>query len=156
MSNAVILALVLMAVGMITLAAELLLPTFGVLGVIGIICVLGSIATCFWINQYLGVALLVGLAIASPFIFSWAMRLWPRTLFGRRMILLHAESAPAKPLYSLGQIGTAMTQMRPTGECEFDNTRLEAMSELGIIPAGSKVKIVSLGDSMPVVRKVET
>jgi membrane-bound ClpP family serine protease len=155
MSNAVILALVLMAVGMITLIAELLLPTFGVLGIVGVVCILGSIATCFWINQYLGIALLVILAIASPLLFSWAMRLWQRTPIGRKMILVHAESAPAKPRYSLGQIGIAMTAMRPIGECEFESKRMEAMSELGIISAGSKVKIVSLGDSMPVVRKVE-
>lgn len=155
MSNAVILALVLMAIGIITLIAELLLPTFGVLGIVGVVCMLGSIATCFWINQYLGVALLVVLAIASPLLFSWGMRLWQRTPIGRKMILVHSESAPAKPQYALGQIGIAMTAMRPIGECEFDSRRLEAMSELGIISAGSKVKIVSLGDSMPVVRKME-
>lgn len=155
MSNPAILALVLMAVGIITLIAELLLPSFGVLGILGVASILGSVVTCFWINQYLGMGMLVLLAVASPFVFSLAMHLWQRMPLGRRMILLHSESAPAKPLYSLGQIGTAMTEMRPTGECEFEDKRLEAMSELGIIAAGSKVKIVSLGESMPVVRKVE-
>lgn len=155
MTQALTLAVLLVIVGAILLIAETVLPTFGILGILGGLCVLGSVITCFWINPWLGTAMLVTLAIISPLLFSLAMRLWPRTPVGKKLILNYAEAAPPKPSFTLGQVGVAMTEMRPIGECEFDSKRLEAMSELGIIPAGSKVKIVSLGETMPVVRKVE-
>lgn len=108
-----------MTAGAILLIAETLLPTFGILGILGVLCVLGSVTACFWVNQWLGVAMLVTLAIASPLLFSLAMRLWPHTPVGKRLILNHAESAPPKPVFSLGQVGTAMTEMHPSANASL-------------------------------------
>lgn len=155
MNDALMLALSLFAAGAILLIAETVLPTFGILGVMGVLCILGSVVACFVVSNTLGVVVLVALTVASPLLFSLAMRIWPKTPIGKRLILNHAEPAPEKPTFTLGQTGVCMTEMRPIGECEFDGKRLEAMSELGIIPAGSTVKIVSVGEAMPVVRKVE-
>ena len=74
MTQALILAVLLMTAGAILLIAETVLPTFGILGILGVLCVLGSVAACFWVNHWLGVAMLVTFAIASPLLFSLAMR----------------------------------------------------------------------------------
>jgi membrane-bound serine protease (ClpP class) len=74
---------------------------------------------------------------------------------GRRIILQPLDRAGKEVLVSVGQTGTAITALRPIGECDFGERRLEAVSELGIIQPGQKVRIVSINDGRPTVRAVE-
>src|SRR5688572_15416040 len=48
----VALAILLLACGVILLLAEVILPTHGVLGVIGVAALLAVVGVCFFIDQY--------------------------------------------------------------------------------------------------------
>jgi membrane-bound serine protease (ClpP class) len=54
----------------------------------------------------------------------------------------------------IGEVGVAVSEMRPGGECEFAGRRLEAYSDHGIISAGTRVQVVSIDNRRPVVRAV--
>lgn len=150
-----LLALLLVVVGAVLLVAELLLPTHGVLAAMGLAAIFGSAVSLFWVSQWLGITALAVLVLSSPLWFMAALRIWPHTPVGRRMVLTATTAVPVNQgaRLAVGQTGLAMTEMRPMGECEFAATRTQAVSELGIIPAGTTVKIVSLDGEKPVVRK---
>jgi membrane-bound ClpP family serine protease len=45
-----------------------------------------------------------------------------------------------------------VSELRPMGWCEFDGQRLEAMSEHGIVPPGTRITVVALVNQRPTVR----
>ena len=150
-----VLALLLLAGGAVLLIAELLLPTHGLLGVLGLVAIFASAVSLMWVNQWLGIAVLALLVLSSPFWIMAALRIWPHTPVGKRMVLTATTVTPTTDgaHLTVGQTGTAMTEMRPMGECEFGPARTQAVSQLGIIPAGATVRIVSLDGEKPVVLK---
>lgn len=149
-------AILLIVAGIILLIGELLLPTHGVLGALGLIGIGGGIGCCFAIDRWLGLGLFVLSLVLSPFIFSLAMKVWPYTPVGRRLMLQHFEKPPAispRPV-EIGEAGVTVTEMRPMGEVEFADMRLEAISDRGMLAAGTKVKVVSTDGGRAVVRPV--
>jgi membrane-bound serine protease (ClpP class) len=144
----------LFAAGIILLIAEFILPAHGLVCLIGVMCILSGVGFCFLINSWLGAGVFVAAALASPFLFTLAIRLFPRTLLGRKLVLPPVENpVPGIPV-QIGQVGLAISELRPMGICEFDGQRVEAASEYGIVPAGAKVQVVTLNNRQPVVRVV--
>jgi membrane-bound ClpP family serine protease len=62
---------------------------------------------------------------------------------------------PATRGIPVGQVGVAVTELRPMGECEFEEERMEAISERGIIRPGQSVKVVGARSGRPLVRAVQ-
>ncbi|MCC6424924.1 MAG: hypothetical protein IT447_15735 [Phycisphaerales bacterium] len=156
MGNPGILFAVLLIGGLALMIGELLLPTHGILGVLGAGLVIAAIGVCFTINQWLGVVVMLASVGVAPFAAGWAMKIWPKTPLGRKMVLPEVRSIPLPPAAHIGQEGTTRSDLRPTGEVEFDGKRVEAASELGWIPAGSRVKIVAIDEGLPRVRLVQS
>src|SRR4051812_38469198 len=118
-------AILLLASGIALLIGELLLPTAGILGIMGAGCLIGAIGACFYINRYFGLAVFIVSAIATPFIATAVMNLWPRMPIGRSLVLQHVEAAPTPAVVFIGQTGTAVSQLRPMGECDFGPERVQ-------------------------------
>lgn len=148
--------LILFCIGLagVLFLAELLLPTHGVLGGLAVAALVVAIGTCFYLNQWLGLGVLVAALLASPFLGSLFVRIYPRTLIGRRVVLQPVEHHLQAPPIQIGQVGVAVSELRPMGECEFGAKRIEVRSERGIVPAGTPVKIVSVNGGCPLVRIV--
>jgi membrane-bound ClpP family serine protease len=150
------LAMLLFGVGLALLAGELLLPTHGLLGVAGAGSILAAIVACYVIDFWLGTGVFLGTVIVTPFVGALAMKIWPKTPIGRRIMLRAvAGEAPATAVVSIGQTGVSVSELRPTGVCEFDSVgRLEAVSEHGMIDPGRPVKVVAVVNNRPTVRAV--
>src|SRR4051812_18181410 len=131
-----LLILILFLVGIVLLIGELMLPTQGVLGLLGAGAILWGIGQAFVVNQWLGLGLLLATLIATPFAITAAVNFWPRTPIGRRMILGQFESVVQPPRVGIGQTGVTVSELRPLGVCEFAGERHEARTELGTIPPG--------------------
>ncbi|CAN5610501.1 hypothetical protein BH10PLA1_BH10PLA1_05430 [soil metagenome] len=140
--------------GILMLLAELFLPTQGLLGILGIIAILVAVGKTFWINQWAGVGLLLATMAAIPFAWSTAMKIWPKTPFGRRLVLPPIASIPDPPAFHLGQIGVSLSQLRPMGLVDFGGKSVEATCEIGVIEAGRAVTVTSIQNRRPVVRAV--
>jgi len=151
-----LLAALLFIAGVILMVAEVLLPTHGLLGLLGVLSFAGTTVALYFVNQWLGVGTLAALVFSSPFWFMAAMRMWPKTPVGKRLVLNATVPSHPSQAASLqrGQEGVAMTEMRPMGECEFSGVRVQANSQLGIIAAGTKVRIVALDGHQPTVTAV--
>lgn len=147
--------ILLFIAGIVLMLAELGLPTHGVLGVLGGGLILVGIGVAFSINQWLGVGVLVGTVALAPLVAVAFANLWPRTFMGRRILLPPIESAVHPPRVGLGQIGLAVSELRPMGWCEFNDQRHEVRAEMGMIAPGARVKVVSVDDGRLIVRGIE-
>lgn len=150
---AIIILLVL--AGAVLLAGELVLPTHGVLGGIGLLALAGAIAECLLIDRTIGLIVLIATIVSGPFAFAGMMAIWRRSPIGRRIILQQIEPPPHGQSVAIGQVGITRTEMRPMGECEFGNIRLEAIAQLGMIEPGARVKVVAIENGRPTVRAIE-
>ena len=147
-------AILAYAAGVVLIAAEVLLPTHGLIGLVGAISLLVSVAFCFAIDPWIGVAVFAATLAASPFAFALAMRIFPRTPFGRKLILPPIKDEALPVQVQIGQVGVAVSELRPMGTCDFSGLRVEALSDRGIVAAGQKVQVVNMSNRRPTVRVV--
>ncbi len=144
---------ILLTLAIVFLLAEVFVPSAGLLGVLGLGCLLAAVIVCFFANRWLGAGVSIGLLVISPFAINGALRIWQRTPIGKKMILTQTTENNPQPTVLVGSSGVALTELRPMGECEFGDTRLDAQSEMGqVIPAGAKVKVISVSSGVATVR----
>jgi membrane-bound serine protease (ClpP class) len=151
------LAVLFAVVGLILLAAEVLLPSHGILGLLAGSAFVTSVVYCFLISATLGAVVFAALCITGPIVALYMVDFWPQTPIGRRLVLPKVAAAGGEAggqLTMIGQRGIAITELRPVGVCEFGGARVEAVSQLNIIGAGSGVEIVALDGVRPVVRPI--
>jgi len=55
----------------------------------------------------------------------------------------------------LGQIGRAVTPLRPIGICEFDGRRVECLAESGYVEEGRRIEVVRVKGTQPTVRTTD-
>src|SRR5687768_12879846 len=77
----------LFAAGLLLLVAEVALPSHGVIGLLGAACIVAGVGVVFYLHPWAGLALATGLTVATPFLISLWLKIWPKTPFGRRLIL---------------------------------------------------------------------
>src|SRR5262249_47733896 len=142
-------------IGLVLLVAELLLPTHGALGLGGIAAIAAGIVTCFLLSTTLGIETLAGAMIAAPILWIWVIHYWPRTRVGRRLVLQPVVRTEPQPLpVQIGQSGTTVSDLRPTGICDFAGQRIEVVADQGPISRGQQVRIVHIVNRRPHVRIV--
>jgi membrane-bound serine protease (ClpP class) len=144
------------------------IPGFGVPGVLGLICVITALVLSL-IGMPINVSFKTGLlaeamtrvllSLLGAFVLALvAMRVLSRTAFGRALVLEDAEtgflSAPTASELQ-GQVGEALTDLRPAGKITIGNERHEATSEREFIARGSRVRVIGKDGPALVVRPEE-
>jgi membrane-bound ClpP family serine protease len=162
MSGALIWPIACLAAGLILLIAEVFVPSGGMIGFLALGLLGVSLWQAFAVSATTGTMFLVALAVLLPITLAIAVKLWPRTPFGRRMILrppspgeVDPEPLGAPLEHLLGQYGRTLTPLRPAGMVDFDGRRLDALSEEGLLPAGALVQAVRLRGREIVVRAAD-
>ena len=158
----ILLILALLVGSLVLLAAEICTPTFGLLAVAGVGCLVGVVYLCFTITPVLGVVAIVALVFLIP-LYLWAMiKYLPRTPLGRVLQLRalrkdRGEGTPdaAELEALLGRTAVAETTLRPSGAIRVDERRIIATAETGFIKEGATVKIIKAVGMNVVVREVK-
>jgi membrane-bound ClpP family serine protease len=150
-----LLIIALFAAGAVLLVLEMFLPTQGLLGLLGCAGIIWGIVQGFMMNQWLGLGLLIATIGCVPFAWTIALKVWPRTPIGKRMMLSQIESRVQPPSVGLGQRGIAISELRPAGVCEFSGQRVEARADVGLIPAGKLVRVITIDQGRLIVRAIE-
>ena len=148
------LAILLLIVGLLLLVAEVLLPSQGILGLLGAAALVALVVVSFRMDSRLGFGVLVAIVVATPFAWMLWVKVWPHTPVGRRMILSPVSGELPGATVSVGQTGVTVSELRPMGLCAFGSQRVEARAERGTIPAGAQVQVVEVVDRRPTVRAV--
>jgi membrane-bound ClpP family serine protease len=142
----------LLAVMFVLLAAELFIPTGGVLGIAAAVVGIAALLCLFRYDTTWGLSGVLALLVLVPAFAVFAFRVWPHTPMGRRIIgtpteeeleaARLAELQERRRLAALvGQEGVAMTALRPVGVIEVGGERFDALAETTFVAAGTKVRI---------------
>ena len=156
--------LFLIGVGLIVLEI-FVIPGFGVAGILGIIMMLGSVFFVFdkvhefstavlWLS--ISVILTSGLVILAAF-FLPETRLFQRFALATVMdteMGYHSSSAENFQAY-LGQSGTALTPLRPSGTARIGDKRVDVVTVGDFIAQDSSVKVVEVEGPKVFVEAVE-
>jgi len=162
MESNLILAYVLIVVGFLLLVGELFF-TSGTLLVLALTAIAAGVALAFYEGSTTGVYTLLGVLIALPVFGGLMARYWTRTRFGRRMLLTAPDedatvaSMPVNlELEQLrGRFGRAVSDLRPSGVCDFDGWRVDTITEGMMVEAGQWVRCVDVRAAKVIVRPAE-
>jgi membrane-bound serine protease (ClpP class) len=161
-----ILAYILIAVGFLLLLGELFF-TSGTLLVLALMSIAAGVGLAFYhgsqTGSNTGLFTLLAVMVALPVFGGLLLRYWPKTRWGRRMLLTAPEedatvaSMPVNlELERLrGRTGRALSDLRPSGVCDFDGWRVDTITEGMMVEAGQWVRCVDVRAAKVVVRPVD-
>lgn len=139
----------LLLLGTILLGIEVFVPG-GILGILGMICILTAIGLSYFHHESYGPIALAGTLIVAIFSFVW----W----YGCKQLtttLDLSKSKTASSLHSLnGKTGVSTSPLRPTGVALFENQRIDVVAESGLIEQQTPIQIIKVEGNIVVVRKI--
>lgn len=141
------LIILLFAIGILLLVAEVLVPG-GVLGAIGGLMMFGGCVLAFLDFGVGGGLLAVVTALLLGLTAFWLeLRVLPRTRIGRRAFLTAEMTGVSAALDDsakslVGKPATALTMLSPSGYVRIDGQRYEAFCQSGQAPAGADLEVI--------------
>ena len=161
MSDYLAIALVLIAVGVVLLSAEIVLPTGGYLVVGALLFFACGVGTILYNSDDPTEAAVAigGLAVGVPACGFVAVHAWKRLSIGRALDSPDDTAAGAPQLADLaalrGRVGKTVSPMRPSGTVEFDGRRVDSMTEGTMLDAGVWVRCVDVKGGRVIVRQMD-
>lgn len=166
---------ILAAAAIVLFLMEIVLPSGGLLALLCGVAAIGSLILFFRYDSLVGAFALLAYLILAPLLVVGGFKLWRHSPLAGVMILggkdestadLSGDEAYAaseqrrierlRELEALiGAEGEAVTELRPVGVVKIDGRRIDALSEVGIISAGSRVVVSTVYDNQIKVRAVE-
>ena len=155
MESMLIWGLALIAAGLLLIFAELLLPTGGLLGIIAAGLAIAGIVCMFRVSTLWGAVSLLGVAVLAPMAVGFALKIWPSTPVGRRVLGVQSEEEQERARAAeeeerkqreamIGTEGVVLVDLRPIGVVEVNGRRYDAISEIRFVPTGSRVKVLGV------------
>ena len=158
----VIAAILLLVAALACVAAKLFLPSHGILAIVaGLLAILGVIAG-YRAEPALGVLIAAVVLVGTPVVFFWAIKLYPHTPMGKRVMLKAPPPGLRDPFSEeterlaalVGRHAVAATMLRPAGTIEVDGHRIDAVSESEVIAPGTRVEILRVTGLRVIVKPV--
>jgi membrane-bound serine protease (ClpP class) len=146
-------ALVVVALGLFFL--EVLFPSFGLITILAIGCMVGSILLAFSVGSVVGTVFVAVAVFTIPAAIYSAFRLLPRT-----SLVLQAEAAEApeqeapKASVSPGDKGVALTPLRPSGTAAVNGRRVSVVTSGEVVEPNEQVEVTRVEGTRIVVRPV--
>ena len=142
---------------------ELFIPSAGVLAALSIASIIAGVVVGFLSGPLVGLGVLVTVIVGLPAGMVVAVKWWPHTPIGRRILLRVGNSEEMKPdddfhrgLKALiGCYGEARSKMLPSGAIVIDGKTIDAFSEGVPIEPGQRVVVLDVQGTMVLVRPVD-
>ncbi len=136
---------VLAILGLVMLFAEILMPGFGLFGILGTISLFGSLILTY--RLYGMVTFLIMLAAVVVIFFAMVYVAKKSGLYNKVILKdkQEAKDFDESVLQGLlGQVGTTQSTLRPFGVAEFDGKLVDVCSQGDFIDRGEKVQVVQI------------
>jgi membrane-bound serine protease (ClpP class) len=152
-------ASLLLAAGFACVVAEVFFPSLGMLSILAVLSLVGSVALAFREGTTLGLVFLgvaVGGGIGSAI---FAFMLFPRTPWGRRLIVtgpsFAEDPAATDPRHAglEGRSGRTVTMLRPSGIAEIEGRRVDCVADGELIEADVPITVVRMDGNRVVVAR---
>lgn len=157
-------AVLLLVLGLAMVVLEVFIPSGGILGFLAACSIIAAIAVGFMDGRpWVGLSVLGTAVLGLPVVIVFAVRLWPKTPLGRRMLLgtpTDSEVLPDGPRQRtlrdlIDRVGVAKSKMLPSGAITIDGRTIHAVSEGAPIDPGQRVRVIDVHGNRVVVRPVE-
>lgn len=151
-------AVLLLALGLGLILAEIFIPSMGVLSVLATACIAGSIAFAFGEDARTGVRFLIAAAILVPAFILVGFQLFPRTPMGRHMTAQgfsfeNEPTADARDRDLLGVEGEVTSPLRPAGHARLGERRVDVVSRGEAVEVGERVVVIEVRGNRVVVAR---
>ena len=142
------LTIFLLVIGMIALAAEvLIIPGFGLAGILGGLTLVAGIFSAWrHFGPLFGGLAILGTVLGAAGLVTFAFK--SKTF--RKRLVLDTQLKPgggteSQDLLALkGKQGITTTDLRPSGMAKIDNERIDVVSEGGYIERGTEIEVVEI------------
>src|SRR5262249_9278443 len=165
MATSLTLAYLLIALGLLLLAAELFIPSGGLLFVLSMAALVVGVAMTFLYSEdpSTGLITLIALFVVVPVLGSVLLHYWPKTPIGKRFFLASPDedatvaSMPVNvELEQLrGRYGRTVTDLRPAGTTDFDGRQVDTITEGLPVEPGQLVRCIDVKAGKVIVRPVD-
>jgi membrane-bound serine protease (ClpP class) len=149
--------LLLAVVGLALLVAEVFFVSFGIIATLSGCALIGAVFLAFQDSTVFGVTTLVGEAIATPLVMTFALKMLPKTRIGKELILAGPEIAPhaaaADPSLAalLHQTGVTLSPLRPAGFARIDGKKIDVVTRGEMLDADCPIKVLEVTGNRVVV-----
>jgi membrane-bound ClpP family serine protease len=161
-------ALALFLAGLLVTLAEVVLPSGGMLGLVAVACLIGSLGCAYQLSGWAAIGLLLVEGVCVPVVIVMAFKVLPKTSVGRQLFPEppgESKSNPAsetpppwvenKDAALLHQEGIVVAPLRPSGTAEIGGQRRSVISDGQLISQGTRVRVVLVEGNRIVVEPVE-
>ncbi len=150
--------ILLCVVGLVLVFAEMLMPGFGIFGILGAICLLG---TSMLVAKVYGIAAFLITVVLLVIVFWVMIAIVKKTGLYNKVVLRDKQEMKDFDESTLegmvGAEGLTQTTLRPFGVAVFDGKHIDVTSDGDFIDRGCKVRIVKIsGKTVTVVPCEET
>ena len=149
--------IIIAMLGLLLLFVEILMPGFGLFGILGLIALLGSLVAAFKIYGFVVFLGMLAVAVAVFFamiVFAKKSGLYNKVVLRDRQEAKGYDEAPLQGL--LGKVGITQTELKPFGVAEIDGKLVDVCSTGDFIDRGIKVQVVQIsGKTVTVKSDVE-
>lgn len=147
--------------GLILLILELVVPSFGILSVLGAICLFGGVLMASSDPKeaalMLGIALLVALIVIIAAIRTFKHRgVWNRFILREQLTTSKGFTSNPDRSYLVGKKGEAITPLRPAGTALIQGERVDVVTNGSFIPVNHSIIVVEVEGVRVVVREADT
>lgn len=147
-------ALIMFITGLLLLFLEMFIPGFGIAGISGVILlVLAAVIQAKSIVQGLILIVLIGIIVGAMFLIFYKS-VSKGTLY-KSEIVLKEKSEKSKNIETVkpGDIGTALTILRPAGMAIINGIRYDVISQGDFITKDTPIKVLSVEGNKIVVEE---
>lgn len=157
--NPIYIAIILYISAIVLAMVDLYVPSAGMLLLLSLVAAVGSVVFGFQSGTTSGMTMLTLVAATIPILGMVAIRIWPHTPIGRRIVLGLPPEAPTvsndkqNTLNELvGYVVVSEYPLMPSGQISINHRAYNAFAEAGYIEAGWRVEVVGVRQRDLIVR----
>lgn len=136
---------VLAILGLVMLFAEILMPGFGLFGILGTISLFGSLVLTYRLYGMVTFLIMLAAMVVIFFAMVYVAKksgLYNKVILKDRQEAKDFDESVLQGL--LGQVGITQSTLRPFGVAEFDGKMVDVCSQGDFIERGEKVQVVQI------------
>jgi membrane-bound ClpP family serine protease len=153
--------ILLLILGLFFIVLELFIPSTGLLALLAGVSIVAAIYMAFLYSMAFGLIILIFTAFCLPVFIVLAVKIWPHTPIGRKVVLNPSDSIASvddaelqRRQQLLGKIGVAKSKMLPSGKIVIDGRVYDAISQGAAVDPGQTVRVVSVSGNRIVVMPI--
>lgn len=153
------LAIVLLGVGLLLIVAEILFPSFGILGVLATASIVGSIISAFAESSTVGFNFLIATAVLAPVVMLVGLKLLPHSPVAKHLVASgfsfeDTAGTDRRDEGLVGEEGPVEAALRPAGIARLAGRRVDVVTRGELVDEGARVRVIEVRGNRVVVTEL--